>query len=175
MNLSSTRARLFCLVLLHLGFLGYVGLSTGQMPERVASHFNAAGEPDSWMTRAVHLQFMAVFGTAFPVAILVICYLVRFLPDGLINIPHREYWLAPERRLRTVEDLFRHSVWFACLGVGFMGGVHFLVLRANTRHPPHLSVTLLLAVTGCFIVGLLWWIVTLLRHFRLPPPENPGC
>jgi ABC-type Fe3+ transport system permease subunit len=173
--MSSIRARLILLAVLYLGFFSYLGLSGTGMPERVASHFNAAGEPDSWMSRSVHFKFMTVFGTAFPLAILVLCYLVRHLPDSLINIPHREYWLAAERRERSLQDLFRHSILLACLGVAFMAGVHFLVLQANTRSPVHLPISSLLVVTGGLIVGLLWWIVTMLRHFRAPDSgKSPG-
>jgi len=166
--MHNARAPHYLLAWLYLGFLAFLVVSFNELPEHVASHFNAAGEPDGWMSRAAHMKFMAVFGTVFPFGIVTVCYLVRFLPDALINIPHRDHWLAPERRSASLQQLFRHSLWFACLGTGFMAGVHLLVLRANTQQPPRLSVALMLIVTGYFIIGLLWWIVSLLRRFRLP-------
>src|SRR2546427_7634657 len=41
-------------------------------------------------------------------------YVVRFLPVNSINIPNRNYWLAPERRVVTFDFLFRHLLWLAC-------------------------------------------------------------
>lgn len=169
---AAIRFRLLLLGMLYFTFLGLLVWSSGRLPERVASHFNQAGDPDAWMNRGSHLKFMIVFGTAFPMSILLICYLLRFLPPDLINIPHRDYWMAPARRRETLQHLLAHSLWFSCLGVIFMTGVHFLVWHANARQPPRLSVGWMLAVTAVLIIGLLWWIVALLLHFRRMPDAN---
>src|SRR3954468_21478203 len=98
--------------LLYLCFLGYLISSAPQLPDRVATHFGAGGEPDGWMSRSSHLLFMGVFGLAFPLFVVGLFFILRFLPDSGLNIPHRDYWLAPERRSETFAYLFRHSLWF---------------------------------------------------------------
>ena len=34
-------------------------------------------------------------------------------PPNMVNVPRREYWLAPERRSQTAMLLFRHMLWLA--------------------------------------------------------------
>lgn len=98
------------LILLYQCFLGCWVWSGSQLPERVATHFNGSGEPNGWMSRSAHQEFMLIFGLAFPMVIVLLCYASRFLPRGLVNIPHREYWLAPERRAETSNYLLGHSL-----------------------------------------------------------------
>lgn len=156
------------LALLYACFLGYWAFSGSQLPERVATHFNGSGQPNGWMSRSANQIFMLVFGFAFPLFIVLLCYATRFLPSGLVNIPHREYWLAPERRQATSGYLVRHSFWFACLAVGFVLGMQCSIVLANRQTPPHLSTALLLAVVGPFLAGTAVWVVVLFRHFRHP-------
>ena len=175
------KARFFprlLLPLLYCLFLAHLALTARQLPERVASHFNGAGEPNGWMSRTTHLEFMAGLGTGLPLLLVVVAVLVRFLPAGLINIPNREYWLGPERRRQTGEELFTACLWLACLGAAFLTGLNALLVDANLRHPPSLSGASLATLTGLFLLALGGWIVALLLHFRLPkeaakPPASP--
>ena len=136
------------------------------MPERVATHFNGSGEPNGWMSRSANQMFMLAFGLAFPLFVVLLCYLTRFLPSGLVNIPRRDYWLAPERRNETSDYLVRHSLWFACLAVCFVIGIQYSIVQANRLTPPHLSTPILLSVAGSFLAGTAVWVVVLFHHFR---------
>lgn len=157
------------LVVLNVFFVVTLMVTKDRLPERIATHFDVSGAADGWMTRASHFQFMLTFGLLFPLAVPVICFCLRFMPASLINIPRREFWLAPERRQQTVDYLFGHALWFGCLAVCFVAGSHLLVVEANLRNPPTLSTALLLGVAGSFLAGLSVWIAILLRRFmRLP-------
>src|SRR6185503_782071 len=105
-------------------------------------------QPNGWMSRSAHLVFTLVFGFALPLFLVGLIYIMRFLPASLMNIPHRAYWLAEERRRKTLAYLSRQSLWLACLSVGFIGGVHYVVVSANRAAWPHLSTPLVLAVMG---------------------------
>ncbi len=167
--MRSARLPLIIFVLLYSAFVIFVLVTVGQLPDRVASHFGASGAANGWMSRDSHVRYMMTFGLFFPLAVPAVCYCVRFLPVGLVNIPRREYWLAPERKSETINFLFRHAVWFGCLSVCFVAGSHWLVVDANLHSPPQLSTRLLVAVAGGFIAGLAWWIVVLLRRFMRVP------
>jgi hypothetical protein len=169
---NSARVPAILLGTLYLGFLGYVFLSAGHLPERVATHFSLGGQPDGWMHRSTHLGFILAFGLVFPLLIVGLLYATRFLPVSIINIPRRDYWLAADRRAGTYAYLFRHSLWFACLGVAFITGVHHLVVRANMQPVARLSTWALLVVAGSFLVGLVSWIVAMICHFRKAPEES---
>jgi uncharacterized membrane protein len=164
--MKTARGPALILGLLYFCFVSYLALSAGQLPERVATHFDGSGQPNGWMNRSFHLWFMLIFGLTFPLLIAVILFLARFLPDSLINIPHRDYWLAVERRADTFAYLFRQSLWFACLGVCFVAGIHFLIVRANVQPAARLSTPLLVSVAGAFLVSLAAWAIRLVRHFR---------
>jgi uncharacterized membrane protein len=140
-------------VLLYQCFLGCWVWSGSQLPERVATHFNGGGEPNGLMSRSANQMFMLAFGLAFPLVIVMLSYATRFLPRGLVNIPHRDYWLAPERRAETSNYLLHHSLWLACLAVCFVIGIQYSIVQANRLSPPHLSTPVLLSLVGSFLAG----------------------
>jgi uncharacterized membrane protein len=161
---------------LYLVFLGCLVLTAGSLPERVATHFDLGGQPNGWMDRSTHLAFIAGFGLVLPLVIVVVCFALRFAPDSSINIPHRECWLAPERRAETISFVFRHSLWLACGTVAFVTGVHLLIVQANRQIPAQLPLAPILAWAGCLIVGIAVWAGLMLRHFKRPPGSRqlPG-
>ena len=164
--MKTARGPALILGLLYFCFAGYLALSSGQLPDRLATHFDGSGQPNGWMNRSFHLWFILIFGLTFPLIVAVVLFFARFLPDGLINIPRRDYWLAAERRADTFAYLLRHAIWFACIGVCFVAGIHLLIVRANAQLPAHLSTPLLLSVVGAFLAALVAWAVALVRHFR---------
>ncbi len=151
---------------LYFCFFGCLWSSETRLPARVATHFNASGQPNGWMSRDSHILFMAVFGLAFPLFVPAICYSSRFFPDRLFNLPHRDYWLAPGRRQQTMTYLFRQSLWFACLALAFVIGICFSTLQANIPAAAHLSALSVAGVAGPLLLGTAVWAVSLIRHFN---------
>ncbi|HEX7860434.1 MAG TPA: DUF1648 domain-containing protein [Verrucomicrobiae bacterium] len=160
------------LCVLYLIFFGTLASTFSDLPNRVATHFAADGRPNGWMSRETHLLFMLGLATGLPGIVVGLCYVSRFLPVDLLNIPHRGYWTAPERRKSTYDFLFNHSFWFASLAVAFVTGIHLSILNANTKIPAELSMENLLVVAVGFLAGILVWALTLIRHFKNPPTAN---
>ena len=156
------------LLLLYLGFLGFWDWSGQQLPAQVATHFNGGGTADGWMSRSASQHFMLVFAFAFPLFTAALAYAARFLPDSLINLPDRDYWLGPGRRRATMDYLFYHCLWFACLALGFVFGIQFLTVQANRHDPPHLSGAGILVLAALFLAATAAWVGVLLRHFARP-------
>ena len=156
------------LVLLYACFLGSWIWCGYLLPEHVASHFDANGKPNGWMSHSAHQTFMLLFGLFFPLFIVLVCYLTRLLPPGLVNIPNRDYWLAPERGKETADYLFGHSLWLACLLVCFVMGLEYSIVQANRLTPARLSNSMLFGMLIPFLAGVGAWVVLLYRHFRLP-------
>ena len=155
--------------LLYLVLIGYIAASSSALPEVVATHFDASGQPDGWMSRAEHLRFMTVFGLAFPLVVPGIVYVIRFLPDRGLNLPNRDYWPAPGRRAETMAYLCRHSLWFASMALGFVIGIHYSVIQANRLAQPQLPTPQVLTLAGCFMAGAAVWVVSLIRYFKRVP------
>lgn len=138
------------------------------LPGQVAVHFNAAGQPDRWASRGSHLALMGLTGIALPLLLLLVFWGVRYLPLSVVNIPHRDYWLAPQRRVQTIEHIFQLGLWFTCLEGLFFLVLHWLVVAANRQLPVQLS-WLAWLVLATYLMLLVGWIVWFWRMFRLPP------
>ena len=164
--------RIGLLVLLYVCFGLSLFVSASLLPERVATHFNGAGQPNDWMSRTTHLIFMAAFGLVFPLFLIGVCWAIRFLPASLVNIPHRDYWLADERRAESASYLAWHAVWFGCLAQGFVIGLHWLVVLSNQRQPPSLPIAWVLGVIVPFLLGVAAWVFCLYRRFRSEGPDQ---
>jgi RNA polymerase sigma factor (sigma-70 family) len=134
--------------------------------EIVATHFNFAGNPDYWMTQSSSTLVWLLTGCGFPLFFIAIGYFMRFLIGRrALNIPNREYWLAPERVDETSGYVFHLYLWLAFLGAIFMLMLMLLQIQANHQRPPHLSTPLALAVGGCFITATAVLIGKMFRHF----------
>ncbi len=156
----------FILVMLYLYFFSYLVFSASYLPSFVATHFNGSGMPNGWMDRSSYLLFMAVFSFVLPLLLVGTSFTLRFFPDNYFNIPCRDYWLAPERRTETFSYFVTHSLWFACIALCFIIGIHFSIIQANSMIPAHLSTPMILGLIGCFVVGLVVWIVRMIFHFK---------
>src|SRR5579871_4009359 len=109
------------LALAWLAYAVFVWSSAAYLPERVATHFGLHGEPNGWETHAGYIRFSLIFGVAVPAFILGIFSLARVGDGGLMNIPRRDYWLAPERRDETLAFVQRQGAWLASILVVFFG------------------------------------------------------
>ncbi len=166
MNSIRTPAILFAL--LYIGFLLYVDQTASLLPERVATHFGIDGQADGWMSRSGYANFIRIFGLALPVFTVAVGFLTRFLPSWMINIPNRDYWLAPEHRAETYNSVLGFCLWLACMEAGLVGAMHYQTIVANRSIPARLPTSGLVIVLGMFVAGLGLWIVALVRRFRRP-------
>jgi serine/threonine-protein kinase len=107
-----------------------------RLPPRFASHFDARGLPDGWSTKQ---QFVGmVIGTlALITATLVpLTLFVHVAPRILINLPNKEYWMAPNREAETRKVIARWGLWFAAATLWMLALVFHEVMVANLRQPP---------------------------------------
>lgn len=156
--------------LLAAAFVLSLAITAPSLPPRVASHFDAAGRANGWMNRSSYIPFMLLFGLGLPAGMSAVFLLIRFLPDGMINLPNKDHCLAPEERSRTHDYLRRHSSWLGCLSLVLMTGLHLLTVQANRQTNPRLSNPALLALTVFFAAGVLLWSLALILRFRRPGP-----
>ena len=140
------------------------------LPATVASHFAASGAANGFMPRAFYVRFMLAFNVVLPLALVYLPNLALRNPRARINLPHREYWLAPERRAETVGYLCAHSFRMGSGLVVFLAYVHSLVVRANAQVPPGLSSSWFLGGLGVFAACALVWFAMLFARFRTMPP-----
>jgi hypothetical protein len=145
---------------------GFVWSSSSALPAVVASHFGASGAADGFMLRADYVltMLLTLVGVALLVAFLP--FALPHLGDGSINLPNRDYWLAPARRAQTFAFLRLHGLSFASALVAFLAYVHWLVVQANLRQPPQLSTPAIIAALLVFLAILAIWLIVLFARFR---------
>lgn len=161
--------RYLVILLLWAAFASYVVFSAPRLPDRVATHFDAAGVPNGWMTRAGHVRFTLIFGTLAPAFVVGVFTFIRALGGRGMNIPNTDYWLAPERQQATVDFVQRRGIWLAGLIVAFIAGIHASILRANAHAPAVLPLSDVGWIAGGFGVAILIWAVTFVVRFLRRP------
>jgi uncharacterized membrane protein len=143
----------------------FVWLTSASLPPVVASHFDASGVANGSMARTVYVRFMLALIVGLPALFALISYAIA-TPGARVNLPNRDYWLAPERRPQTVSYLRTHLARFSMVLVVFLCYVHWLVVRANEVSPAQLSNRAMFAGLGAILVFALVWTRLLLRRFR---------
>lgn len=126
--MSLSRAILAFLV---VGFIGQIIYYYPNLPERMASHFNASGKPDGWMSKSVFLIFEGVVLTMIIAEFTLLPLLIEKMPDSLISLPNKDYWLANERRAETFSAIRVYFEWFSVGLLGLFIAINEFVFRAN--------------------------------------------
>jgi len=153
------------LALLAALYLAFVAGSASLLPDRVAIHFDAAGHANNWMDRASVLIFFGALGVGMPLFFIACALGIGFIPDRFVNLPHREYWLAPDRRAHTRAYVSGQMAWMGCLSLLFFAGNYGLTIQANHLTPPHLPMNLFLPLVAGFLAATAVWTVVFIRHF----------
>jgi len=144
------------------------------LPERIAVHFGSDGQPNGWDSKG---GFMLTYGIIEAVVILIglgLAFAFQRIPAGLVNIPHRHYWLAPERRAETAEFLGNQVVWLEVLTLGFLIAVAQLTYVKNLGEgPPRLSNDFWY-VLGAFVAATVWVSARIVARFARRPQDGPS-
>jgi hypothetical protein len=155
---------LFAAVLAAVGW--FIVTTTRELPSTVATHFGPGFLANGGMARDDYLVFSLTFSILVPLVVAgIVGWIPRLFPK-LVNVPNRDYWLAPERRAATLESLALSGIALGALLSTFMGGVHWLILKANAVVPPRLPANAFWTLMVAFLVLLTVWIGALWTRFR---------
>jgi hypothetical protein len=155
-------------IALAAGGAAFIIATAGDLPVQVASHFTRGDPPNAWTPRDTYVAIMVGAATLLPLFLVTfITWLPRVFP-GAVNIPNRDYWLAPERRQRSLSILADFGWAFGCLLTLFIVGVHWVVVAANTSAPTQLPDRPFQALIAAFIAAMCVWTVALWLRFRRP-------
>lgn len=79
----------------------YVWVTSGALPERIASHVGASGQANGWMSKGGYRTFMLAFTVLVPAAtVWLVGWLPRIAPT-MVNLPNRDYWPGPPAPVLT--------------------------------------------------------------------------
>lgn len=160
-------ARFLLLLVVFLAVLQVV-LFYDDLPEVMASHFDGAGAANGWSSKPTFFAIYAVIMVVTVGTFVGMPLIMRRLPTRLINLPHREYWLAPERREQTLKVFEVNYLGLGVLHTGFALVILQMVIDANLHDgPPVLTAGIgwPLIAYGIVFTG---WLIGFLRRFRRP-------
>jgi len=143
-----------------------------QLPDVVASHFNARGAENGWQTKQA---FFSVFIGVSVLAIVVgfgVPRIIAAVPAQLINLPNKQYWLAPEHRAETMAFLDAYFAWFACAIFLIIILTFDYAIQSNLHpeNPPNPE-RMWYVLVG-FLLFTLVWVVRMLARFLRPPSDG---
>ena len=166
---SGQRARslvsLICLMVFSVTFVIYTSY---YLPTSVATHFNINNQPDGWMRRNAYLLMILTLLISIPSAISVGISILSKKFSHLINLPNRDYWLAPPRLNDSLDFLAAHGHRLGRLVIVLMTGLHYVVLVANRAEPAALPQSWFIAIVLGFVLALGLWVAALYRRFPKP-------
>jgi uncharacterized membrane protein len=158
---------LFFIVLV-AGGAAFIVVTSGNLPERVASHFARGGQANGWISRTAYVGFILAAAVLVPfVLVALLAWLPRAFPRA-VNLPNRAYWFGEERRDATLASLSAFAWTFGALLVLLIAGVHWAVVEANATRPPVLAERAVDALLAGFGLSIGVWIVAWYLRFRRP-------
>lgn len=145
-----------------------------QLPARIASHFNAQGVADGWMTKS-QFETTSIEGI-FIVGLFVVLLpvIIWYSPASIMNLPHREYWLAPERAKIARLMIIERMLWFLAATIMLVASIEHGVLKANLPPGGRLECW---PPLGGYLAFMAIWIGEMYWAFRKPatdtlPPDD---
>jgi uncharacterized membrane protein len=135
-------------------------LSYAQLPQTIASHFNAAGAANGYMSKEAF--FIMIYGILLGISAAMayaVPALIASRPE-ITNLPNKAYWLAPERRAGTLDFLTAHFTWLGSAILALGNAVLYLVVRFHLEHQatlPSDAMWTALMIFFCFVI--LWMVI----------------
>src|SRR5690349_15409 len=85
-----------------------------QMPERMASHFAGDGHTNGWQSREGFFLLTLLVSSLSAIVGFLAPQQIAAKSNTQINLPKCNYWLAPERRDKTMRFISVTMAWFGC-------------------------------------------------------------
>lgn len=169
--------RLALLVLLALLVIVAVQIAyyAPRLPATVAAHFTAGGAPDGWSSKTELLVLYVAIVLLVVLSFATLPLVLPRIPESVINLPHKDYWLAAVRREETFRDLGARMLWFGDATLMLVSHLMGVTLATNLTPHPRLGQAAALWPLVLYLAFTAVWLVSLLRHFyRKPPADRTG-
>lgn len=108
-------------------------LFINQLPDLVASHFNGSGEADGWTSKSsLMITYYSVVSIMISIFVIIVV-LINKIPDNMINLPNKSYWLEKSRREESIESIRNYLSWIGIVSILFMVFVFSEIYSANIK------------------------------------------
>ena len=151
-----------------------IGYYYPQLPSTVASHFGAGGRPNGWASKEFFFELYLGVLALMVASFVGIPAVIRCIPPALINLPNKDYWLAPDRVEGTVAVLGSEMLAFGNATIAFMITVFELAIRANLSESGRLPQPLMWILLAVYMLYAAIWLIQFYRRFARPPSAHGG-
>lgn len=134
----------------------------------IAIHFGPSGEANRWTDKPGFIALSALVSCVVLGLFGGLALLGPKIPDEVVNLPRKEYWLAPERREATRRKMSALFSWLGCMGVLLLGVGNESIYRTNVTggsDAAALGFRVMLALATVMVAAAL---VTCWRFYRAP-------
>jgi uncharacterized membrane protein len=170
--MRDSRLPIIIFILMATGAVIYFALLYPQLPQQMASHFNASGRPTAWMPKSVFFFFFPGVCLFVLMMTLLVPKFIASKPNDKINLPNKEYWLAPERRSQSFQFLETYLAWFGCALLALLISGFYFSLTANLRDDRTFDSNSFYVVLGAFLAFTIVWMVRMTAHFKNAPSTS---
>ena len=141
-----------------------------KLPEQMASHFNASGQPDDWTGKQSF--FLIMWGTYLLLTVIFAAMgpLLNRIPESMVNLPNRQYWFAPERKQETVRILSIYMLWMGSSTLVLLLAIMHTTIEANIGADPRIGPPWL--IIGSYLGFTVIWSIAFILRFVRKPKEN---
>ncbi|MCD4691127.1 DUF1648 domain-containing protein [bacterium] len=144
------------------------------MPDPMATHFGVNMQADAWTAKASFFTIYSLVEIGMLVVLLMPIFFQKRIPTSLINLPHRDYWFAAERREATWQTVSTYALWMAAATLAFLIALAEVMFRANLANVAAPSIGAPFFWTlgiylGIIAVATIWFY----RRFATVP-RDPG-
>jgi len=136
-----------------------------RLPALVAQHFGADGRANGWASRDAFFILSWTILLGVSAIFMLTPRMLRRVPVSLINLPNKDYWLAPGRKEESFNFLERQMEWMGVLTVAFLALVLHLAIRANLNPERRLENGPFIILLIGYLLAAGCWIVRLYRRF----------
>jgi uncharacterized membrane protein len=145
-----------------------------RLPRVVASHFDQHGFANGWQTKQRFFELFAGMTLLSAFLVFGIPTIIALMPRQLINLPHKEYWLGPERQTASMQFLSTWFAWFGCAVYAVILLAFDYAVQTNLRSPYGPNPARLWYMLVAFAVFAVVWTIRLFGRFGRVP-GNPSA
>ena len=131
-----------------------------EMPKEIASHFDAGGSADAFADKDILLYLNIPIYLFILLLFESIVFFLPRIPDNLINLPNKEYWLTPEHRLEAYTILKVYLRWLGIITI------LLLMTAFHENYTANLSGELEIGVSFWFYLGV-YLVLTVIIVLRM--------
>jgi hypothetical protein len=146
--------------------------AASRLPEGdVAMHINTAGQVDRYASRAGAVStFIGLGGFLFGLAVILTC-LMRVTPARWLNVPNKDYWMAPERAPKTRQMIVWDIAVLLSMPLVALSFVPVAISLA-TPDPAGSSALWIVVPIGVWIIAMISYMVWMVARRYRPPREQ---